>query len=153
MPKLPSGLKLAISYDSLFDHGGNCFSCPSGHFWYWIADPEIMGAPPFDPDQEIILELAHASVPKDHEEVKNYIRVYQISEDNNFIWHGELLAGFPRWTKLDAADIEAWNAWLDTPERYEYFDEAIKECQRLAEMSETASGIMWLHDAKPLPSQ
>jgi hypothetical protein len=149
MPDLPSGLRLAISRDALFEHGGNSFLCPEGHFWFWIADPEIMGDLPFDPDAEIITALRHAAVPKDRDEVKNYIRVFEIGEDDKIIWRGELLAEFPRWTKLDADDLEAWNAWVNTPEIDEFLDEAMEKCQQLAKMSRKASGYMTLRSTPP----
>lgn len=54
MPLLPSGFKLEISRDALFDHGGNWFECPDGEFWYWAPDAQIMRPAPYELGSEII---------------------------------------------------------------------------------------------------
>ena len=105
MPKLPSGIELAISKRALFDHGGNWFKCPDGHFWYWFPDPE-MGDPPFDANDEILQVALHAPVPKDREEAKHFVYVLELDRNQNEIhWRGEWLAWFPRYTELDARDL------------------------------------------------
>ncbi len=70
MPELPSGLKLIINRSALFDHGGNWFKCPPGHFWYWVPNEKI-NPPPFRTDRDEILQSAeYAPVPRNPEEVK-----------------------------------------------------------------------------------
>ena len=148
MPELPSGLSLVISSDVLFDHGGNCFRCPKDHFWYWIADPDIMGEPPFDPNTAVISALRHAPVPKDRDEVKKYIRVFETDENRTILWRGELLSDFPEWITLGAKDLEAWNAWLNTSENDSFLDETIVRCHRLANLSRSSAGHMVLTPAR-----
>jgi len=148
MPKLPSGIELAISKDALFDHGGNWFNCPDGHFWHWFPDSE-MGDPPFDTNNEILLIAQHEPVPKDREEAKRFVHVLEINSDQeNYHWRGEWLAWFPRYTELKAGDLTAWIAWLDTPNVAAFLDNVIEECERLAEVSRHASGYAHLHNAR-----
>jgi hypothetical protein len=73
-------MNLAISRDALFDHGGDWFNYPDGHFWYLAVAPE-MGAAPFDPAVEIKQKAEHAPVPQTREEVKRYVRVLQLGSD------------------------------------------------------------------------
>ena len=148
MPKLPSGIELAISKDALFDHGGNWFNCSDGHFWYWYPDPE-MGEPPFDTNNEILHIAQPAPVPKDREEAKRFVRVLEIvSAQEKYQWRGEWLAGFPHYTELDARDLDAWIDWLDTPKIAAFLDSVIEECERLAEVSRHAIGYAHLHNAQ-----
>jgi hypothetical protein len=143
LPQLPSGLNLAISRDALFDHGGNWFKCPDGHFWYWAPSPE-MGNPPFDPDREITQVAEHAPVPKNREEVKRFVRVLEMREDGKLGWRGEWLSSFPLYIELNTADIAAWNAWLSRPQTDLFLDETIAKCERLAETSRRAVGYATL---------
>lgn len=140
MPVLPSGLELAISRHALFDHGGNWFTCPDGHFWYWAPAPE-MGPPPFDLWQQIDLEARHAPVPTNRDEVKRFLRVLEMRSDGMFSWRGEWLSLFPRYTNMDDHDLAAWHDWLQRPETDIFFDETIEMCKRLAEISRKASGL------------
>ena len=139
MPVLPSGLQLAVSSDALFDHGGNWFNCPDGHFWYWIAAPE-MGPPQYDLNAEVTLIAQHAPVPINREEVKLFIRVLEQDTGGMYAWRGEWLSLFPRHIELDDSDLDAWNAWIDRSETNKFLDDTIAKCQRLAEVSERASG-------------
>jgi hypothetical protein len=88
MPKLPSGKEFAIARTALFDHGGNWFDCPEGHFWYWIPDPDI-NPPPCDPDSAVMQAAEHAPVPETREEVKNFIQVLEMRPSGDFGWRGE----------------------------------------------------------------
>ena len=139
MPTLPSGKEFGLSRQSLFDHGGNWFKCPDGHFWYWTPDLDI-NAPPFENGQEIIRDAAHAPVPRDHAEVGQFIQILYFLDDRHYYWRGEWLASFPAYEELDEADQEAWVAWLDLPQTKSFLDETISECERLAEVSRHASG-------------
>jgi hypothetical protein len=141
MPLLPSGLKFAISRDALFDHGGNWFKCPDGHFWYWAADPEIMGPGPYKPGQEIIRSAEHAPAPKTIEEAKKYIYVLESEEDGKWGWRGEWLQQFPSYRTLSAEDVAAWSAWLESSDIQDYLRETVNICQRLADDSRRASGM------------
>jgi hypothetical protein len=146
MPELPSGLNLAISRDALFDHGGNWFRCPDGHFWYWIPAPE-MGAPSYDLNAEIdnVRRIAqHAPVPESREEAKQFIEVLEINDNGLYSSRGEWLSSFPRYTELDEPDLAAWNAWVNRPETNQFLDDTIAECQRLAEVSRHARGYATL---------
>ena len=140
--QLPSGLQLAISRDALFDHGGNWFKCPEGHFWHWIAAPE-MGPPPYDHNAEVTSIAQHAPVPTNREEVKLFIRVLELDNSGMYAWGGEWLSLFPRHIDLDDSDLAAWNAWIDRPEINKFLDDTIAECQRLAEVSKRASGYAY----------
>ena len=139
MPELPSGLQLAVSRDALFDHGGNWFNCPEGHFWFWVPAPEI-GHPPYDPNEDIESIAQHAPVPSTREEAKQFIRVLELNDSGLYSWRGEWLSLFPRYTDLDGIDLEAWNAWINRPETDKFLDDTIAECQRLAEISKHARG-------------
>ena len=138
MPILPSGLQLALSRDAFFDHGGNWFDCPEGHFWYWAPDPD-MGPPPFDPDTEILQVAQPAPVPETREEVKQYVRVLEI-KDGLYGWRGEWLSYFPKYMDLAEQDLAAWEAWLNRPETETFLDDTIAKCQRLADLSQNARG-------------
>lgn len=145
MPQLPSGLQLAISRDALFDHGGNWFECPAGHFWYW-GPSEEMGEPPFSLEAEIMQKAEHAPAPRNREEAKRFLRVLEMRDDGKYGWRGEWLSGFPRYTELSNSDFAAWNAWLDRPETARFLDETVAECERLAEVSRRATGYAVLTD-------
>jgi hypothetical protein len=148
MPKLPSGLELAISRDALFDHGGNWSSCPDGHFWYWAPAPEI-GPPPYEPGAEIMQQAAHAPVPKDREEAKKYLHVLEMRPDGKYTWRGEWLFEFPKYTKVDERDLSAWNEWLARPETDRFLDATVEECRRLADVSRSAQGYVVAEPADP----
>ena len=139
MPKLPSGLQLAISRHALFDHGGNWFSCPDGHFWFWVPGPE-MGEPPYDLEVEIMAQAIHAPAPDSREDVKKYIRVLEMRSDGKYAWRGEWLSDFPQYTKLNERDLAAWTEWLSGPEIDQFLDATIEECRRLAAISKGAQG-------------
>ena len=139
MPKLPSGLQLAVSRDALFDHGGNWFSCPEGHFWFWVPAPEV-GPPPYDPETEIMAIAQHAPAPGSREEAKQYLRVLEMRPDGKYSWRGEWLSQFPRDTKLDERDLAAWKEWLIHPQTDQFLDATIEECRRLAQGSKSAQG-------------
>ena len=141
MPLLPSGLKLAISRDALFDHGGNWFNCPDGHFWYWIPDEQIMGSGPYPLGSEIIRSAEHAPVPTSVEEAKRYIYVLECEEDEKWGWRGEWLDQFPKYRSLSAKDRAVWDDWVASDGIQEYLEETITECRRLAEVSRIASGM------------
>ncbi len=133
MPELPSGLKLLINRSALFDHGGNWFKCPPGHFWYWVPNEKI-NPPPFRTDRDEILQSAeHAPVPRDRKEVKQYIRVLELLGDGTRLWRGEMLSTFPIYTNLDGRDVAAWTAWVESPDIQGFLDDTIQECQRLAD--------------------
>ena len=139
MPELPSGLQFAISRDHLFDHGGNWFKCPEGHFWYWDAAPE-MGPAPFDINSTVETMPKHAPAPKSRQEVKHFIYVLELNDDLMYSWGGERLSQFPEFIELDDDDLAAWNAWINRPETDQFLDETIEMCQRLVEVSKRASG-------------
>lgn len=141
MPLLPSGLKFAISRDALFDHGGNWFNCPDGHFWYWAADPAIMGAGPYKLGQEIIRSAEHAPAPDTEEDVKKYIYVLECEENEKWGWRGEWLDKFPLYRTLSAEDKIAWSAWVESAEIQDYLRETVEICKRLVNDSKNASGI------------
>ena len=146
---LPSGLKLALSRDALFDHGGNWTKCPEEHFWFWAPAPEL-GPPPFDllADVEIMQIAEHAPAPKNREEVKAFIRVLEMRTDEKLGWRGEWLSTFPRYTNLSTEDIAAWNKWIESPETKTFLDEALAECTRLANLSHKAQGYVLLHPTR-----
>ncbi len=148
MPELPSGLRLALSRKALFDHGGNWFDCPEGHFWYWTPDLDI-NPPPFEPDVEIIQDAKHASVPRNRVEVAKFIQVLEFSEGDQIFWRGEWLSTFPQFTSLNPADRTAWDACLDLDDTKAFLDDAISECQRLAKEGRTASGFPVLTSRRP----
>ena len=150
MPQLPSGISLALSRQALFDHGGNWFNCPEGHFWFWEADPE-MGSPPFDLDQEILLVAQHVKAPRDQHEVKQFIQVLEMDGDGTYGWRGEWLSNFPRYFDLCELDAAAWNAWLDRPEMEEFLNDTIAECHRLVEVSRGAKGYATMSGANKEP--
>jgi hypothetical protein len=148
MPELPSGLQLAISRDALFDHGGNWFTCPDGHFWFWVPAPE-MGPPPFDLDAEIMQQAQHAPIPSSREEAKQYLRVLEMRPDGKYSWRGEWLSLFPRYTDLDDRDLAAWNEWINRPQTEQFLDATIEECRRLAEVSKNAKGYAVIQEDRP----
>jgi hypothetical protein len=139
MPQLPSGLTLALSRDALFDHRGNWFKCPEGHFWYLLPSPE-MGTAPYDPDRELRQIAKPAAAPRDREEAKRFVRVLEMRSDGGYGWRGEWLHLFPRFTELHNGDLTAWNAWISSPEVDRFLDDVIAECARLAEVSRRAHG-------------
>jgi len=149
VPILPSGLNLGIARNALFDHGGNWFSCPDGHFWYWVPDPDFPG-PPFDIGDEIVQIAEHAPVPKTREETKTFIQVIEVLNEDKVGWRGEWLATFPEFTEIDDADWEAWTQWINRPETDGFLDDTISECRRLAEVSRKALGHAVLHDVGPM---
>jgi hypothetical protein len=145
---LPSGLELGLSADAPFDHQGNWTRCPDGHFWYWVPAPET-GSPPFALDYEYLQMPEHAEAPKNRDDVKKFIRVVERGSGGEFGWRGEWLSTFPRWTKLDAGDLAAWNKWIESAETNAFLDKAVVECQRLAEVSRKARGYAVFFDRAP----
>lgn len=140
MPLLPSGLKLAISSDALFYHGGNWFRCPDGHFWYWTPDEKIMGKGPYPLGAEILQSAVHAPVPGSIEEVKQYLYVLECEDGDNWGWRGEWLDQFPRYRTLSLEDRKAWDEWVGGSSLRAYLEETIVECQELAKLNDIASG-------------
>lgn len=141
MPLLPSGLKLAISRDALFDHGGNWFGCPSGHFWYWAADAQIMGPGPYELCSEILRSAEHAPAPSSIEGVKKFIYILECEDDEKWGWRGEWLEQFPQYRILSPEDQLVWNAWVESEEIQEFLLETLQICGRLANESRSASGF------------
>ena len=139
MPTLPSGLQFGISRKALFDHGGNWTSCPDGHFWYWVPDPE-MGSGPFPEGTEIIQVAQHAPIPRSQDEAKKFIQVLEFIDDTNYVWRGEWLDTFPKFRSLSDEDMIAWKAWVDSKNTKEFLNKTIAECERLAEVSRNAAG-------------
>ena len=139
MPELPSGVSFAITRSALFDHGGNWFNCPDGHFWFWVPAPE-MGPPPYDINGEVENIAEHAPVPTNRQEVKRFITVVQINDNGLYSWGGEWLSLFPRYIDLEERDLAAWITWIERPETTAFLDDTIIECQRLAEVSRQARG-------------
>ena len=148
MPTLPSGLRLALSRDALFDHGGNWFACPADHFWYWMPDPEL-GPPPFDLGSEVLQVAQHAEVPSDRDAAKRFIRVLEFMDDGILGWRGEWLASFPSFTALDDNDLQAWKEWLALPITVSFIDETIERCKYLAEVSARAQGYAVVTESIP----
>ncbi len=138
---LPSGLKLAISRDALFDHGGNWFKCTEGHFWYWTPDEQIMGDGPYPPDSEILCSAVHVPVPTTTAEAQKYIYVLECEDGRNWGWRGEWLDKFPRYRRLATEDKAAWANWIASDEVQEYLQETITECQKLADLGRMARGM------------
>ena len=132
MPQLPSGLKLAISNAAILEPSREFFKCPEGHFWYQTPDLAI-NRPPFPRGGQIIMDFAHAPVPENRDEVKQYLHVLVGDADGTFHWEGQMLSEFPRPGQLDEADHEAWNQWLNEDERLRFFDETIEKCRTQAD--------------------
>lgn len=141
MPILPSGLKLAISDRALFDHGGNWFQCPEGHFWYWTPDLKIMGPGPYQRNSEILQSAEHAPVPTSIEEVKKFVYVLECDENGDWGWEGEWLNEFPKFRKLSSEDAESWISWVESNDIQSYLLETIEKCKRLAELNSKACGF------------
>ena len=141
MPILPSGLKLAISRDALFYHGGNWFNCPEGYFWYWMPDQEIMGAGPYTFGAEVLRSAVHAPVPKTIEAVKKYVYVLECEQGDKWGWRGEWLNLFPQFRVLSAEDQTAWDDWVASDSIQSYLEETMFECQKLADLSIVATGM------------
>ena len=135
MPKLPSGLRFGVANLALFDHGGNWFDCPDGHFWYWVPDQKIMGPGPYEFDTEIIQNAEHAAVPKTHWEAKKFVQVLEFIDDHNYVWRGEWLDTFPKFRQMSEEDLLAWKEWVDGPLGQKFLDKTIGECGRLAVIS------------------
>lgn len=141
MPTLPSGKTFAISRNHLIEAGTDWFKAPEGHFWYWVADPEIMGAAPYEHGLDIIQKMEHAPVPRTSEELGRYIRVLEETEDGSYCWSGEYLAGFPQFSELSSEDMTAWHEWLNGEGAKKFFGETIELCQQLAETNLDATGM------------
>ena len=139
MPELPSGLKLGLLDDALFDPGTNWFTCPDNHFWYWAPDDD-MGPPPFPRGSEIVQSPKHAAVPDDIEGVKAFIRVVVFGEDGGGYWTGEWLSTFPAHITLDTADTAAWQKWLSDTAQTTYFEKTLERCRAYAKRSAGARG-------------
>ncbi len=139
MPTLPSGLRLALSRDALFDPGENWFNCPENHFWYWTQDPEA-GLGPFPFGHDIIQIPKHAIVPSSIEEAGQYVRIIILESDTSFYWPGEWLSSFPALIALDDLDQAAWNAWLEAPGTIKFLEDTIAKCQEFAASSLHAQG-------------
>jgi hypothetical protein len=139
MPRLPSGLTLALSRHAIIEHDSNWFDCPDGRFWLWVPAPE-MGPPPYDPNTTIMQAPEHAAVPTSRDEASRFVRVLEMREDGKYAWRGEWLAEFPKYRMLSAADTEAWKAWLARAETAKFLDETIERCVRMAEAARNAQG-------------
>jgi hypothetical protein len=148
VPLLPSGLKFSISDDALFDHGGNWFHCPDGHFWYWVHDPDII-EPPFTPGDEIVQLAVHAPVPQSLDGVKQFIHVFQVTDEGKHAWCGEWLHTFPQFVTLTQDDQKAWDEWIATDEIQRYLQAAIMKCEHLASVSANSSGFAKFHSTPP----
>jgi hypothetical protein len=139
MPELPSGLKLGLLDDALFDPGTNWFACPENHFWYWAPD-EDMGPPPFPRGTEIVQSPRHAAVPDGIDGVKAFIRVVFFDEDGGGYWTGEWLSTFPAHISLAEADRVAWETWLNDKAQTSYFEKTLARCQAYARRIAGARG-------------
>ena len=139
MPTLPSGLRLGISRDAIFDPGENWFSCPDNHFGYWTPDPEA-GVGPFASGEEIIQIPTHAIVPSTTQEAQPYVRVIVLESETSFYWPGEWLSSFPKSIVLDELDLAAWQAWLASEQTTKFLEDTISKCQEFAVNGRGAQG-------------
>jgi hypothetical protein len=134
---------LALWDQALIETDANWFSCPNGHFWYWAAAPE-MGEPPFSKDAEVLTMPAHAPVPRNREEAKQFVQVLEMEPDGSGIWRGEWLSEFPKYRHLTFADKIAWDAWLRRQETDQYLDALVERCDGLARRASDAKGYVTL---------
>ena len=139
MPKLPSGLQLAISKEHILEPDINWFHAPDGHFWYWIPAEE--DPPPFGPYHEQIRQPKHAPVPQSKEEMSKFIQVLIMRDDGMYYWLGDYMYEFPFLMKsLSKEDQVAWKKWLDTDPVQAFLDTAIQECQTQSIINKDATG-------------
>jgi hypothetical protein len=149
MPQLPSGLMFAISSGALFDHGGNWFKCPDGHFWYWTPDEDIMGPGPYSTASQLLQSAAHAPVPITLEEAKKYVHVLESDNLENWSWRGEWLDQFPRFRTLSPEDRLAWDDWVAGNSTQLFLQETMLECQRLSRLNSIAKGMAMFSSSVP----
>lgn len=139
MPRLPSGLELAVYTGHIMEPTTNWFRAPDGHFWFWVPD-ENAKEPPFEPGYEFLQKAVTAPVPTSVSEVLAFVRVLIRAEDGKYFWRGETLADFPRFESLSGSDRSAWDAWLVEPDRQTFLRNAIEKCRRQAEVNRHAQG-------------
>jgi hypothetical protein len=48
-------------------------------------------------------------------------------------------------TNLDERDMAVWTTWVESPGNFDFLDNAIKECQRLADGAADACGLPIIH--------
>jgi len=151
MPILPSGLSIGIGYQAIpEDMGTNWFKCQEGHFWYKRPDVTIT-PPPYDGTTNILEDWVHAPVPKNTEEVKQYLYVLYQHPDGRFQWRGDWLNKFPQPGQLDETDWKAWNVFLTDEKGQGFLQKAIDHCARQAELNRLCSGYaIFTDNQRPL---
>lgn len=145
MPRLPSGLKVALSGDAVIVHDGNWFTCPEGHFWFERPDLKISPTP-YGQDSLIIQDFVHAPVPKNREEALQYIRVLHADAQGIYFWRGEWLTDYLSPTDLDRSDTRAWRRWLRTRAVEKFIDYVISICADQAIQNRNNTGIAFFHN-------
>jgi len=150
VPKLPSGLNIAISDDAILSPNEEWFQCPEGHFWYQTPDIK-MNKPPFDRDTIVLQDFVNAPVPDSHEEAKKYIHVYLAYENDDYYWKGDWLSDFPKDGDLTGDDLIVWNEWLNSPDVLDYIDRAIEKCKVQAESDKCNLGYAKFYRPKKSP--
>lgn len=117
-----------------------------------MPDQELSGPPPYKPGQELHEIPVAMPLPANMEQLARYIKVGFVNEDGEAWWSGEWLADFPKYIRLDAADILAWNAWLRSNKAQQYLREFMLECLKQGRYIERigggdADGDIWLRNA------
>jgi len=87
------------------------------------------------------MDPLHFPAPRSRDEVKNFICVLEKNQDDTFGWRGEWLESFPKYTHLNASDMEAWQEWVTSPEIEEFLDETMEKCVRFSQVAKRATGI------------
>ena len=142
MPLLSSGINVYISVNHILEPDLNWFKAPEGHFWYTGSDEQC--PPPYEPYGDQTFPYKHSPVPKDREEMKQYVQICFQRDDGMVYWVGDYLSDFPFFIKLDEQDLADWKAWLAEKEDdiNEFLDEAIKRCATQAEIMKDAKGYV-----------
>lgn len=147
MPRLPSGLGLAIGHQAIPETMGTGWGTyRRGYFWYRRSDESIT-PPPYDGSAEILEDFVQTPIPKDIDEAKRYVWVLRELPNGRFQWQGEWLDTFPRFTALSDDDKAAWQSWLAEESTESFLRQVIAKCRRQAELHLVASGVSKVYPA------
>jgi len=136
MPKLPSGLEIGLDLLAT-DMGENWFSCPPGHFWYWLPDAQ----PPYPRHIECTTSAVNAKVPESLEELEKFIVVLFKEEEIGYYWTGEFLSEFPKYIVLNEEDKAAFNAWLEGEQVQVWLAKQLNRLEQFAGSAQNSSII------------
>lgn len=130
MPRLPSGLRLALDASAPFQPTEPLWPIPVGHYFRAAPDPTMPR--PYRRDQPLRMGIGVIAAPKTPSEALAHCRLIRIDDDNMTWWKGEYAHEFPLFETLSADDLAAWQEWLAAERTQGFLKSVVDKCQRLA---------------------